>query len=135
VIQIRSIVVRRAVSSVLLPLYLCSCSSWQVPSASPEQVVKEDQPWRIRVTLTDSSTIEMEKPHIVGDTLRGLVGGTDDSVKVENDVLLADIATLSVFKADSKKTKQFSLAMIGVALFVLVAVGTPITDCSDSDSC
>jgi len=111
VIQIRSIVVRRAVSSVLLPLYLCSCSSWQVPSASPEQVVKEDQPWR------------------------GLVGGTDDSVKVENDVLLADIATLSVFKADSKKTKRFSLAMIGVALFVLVAVGTPITDCSDSDSC
>jgi len=135
VTRIRSTVVRRAVSSVLLPLYLCSCSSWQVPSASPEQVVKEDQPWRIRVTLTDSSTIEMEKPHIVGDTLRGLVGGTDDSVKVENDVLLADIATLSVFKADSKKTKRFSLAMIGVALFVLVAVGTPITDCSDSDSC
>ena len=131
----RSTVVRRAVSSVLLLLYLCSCSSWQVPSASPEQVVKEDQPYLIQVTLTDSSTIQMEKPHIVGDTLRGLVGGTDDSVKVENDVLLANIATLSVFKADSKKTKQFSLAMIGVALFVLVAVGTPITDCSDSDSC
>ena len=87
---------RRILSCILLPVYLSSCTSWQVQPVSPEQVVTEDQPSKIRVTLTDSSELEMEQPRIVGDTLRGLVKGkpSSDVVKdgriplLERDVLL-----------------------------------------------
>ncbi len=118
----RSVTVRRVLSSILLPVYLSSCTSWQVQPVSPEQVVTEDQPSKIRVTLTDSSELEMEQPRIVGDTLRGLVkGGADDSL-VERDVLLADIATVRVKKTDPGRTAFLGLgiaAVIGGAVFAI----------------
>ncbi len=126
----RSITVRRFVGSILLPVYLSSCTSWQVQSVSPEQAITEDQPSKVRVTLTDSSTVEMEQPRIVGDTLRGLVKGkpSSDAVKdgrislLERDVLLADIATLRVRKTSVGKSVLLGLgivAVIGGAVFAI----------------
>ncbi len=113
---------RRILSCILLPVYLSSCTSWQVQSVSPEQVVTEGEPSKIRVTLTDSSELEMEQPRMVGDTLRGLVkGGADDSL-VERDVLLADIVTVRVKKTDPGRTAFLGLgivAVIGGAVFAI----------------
>jgi len=121
-----SITVRRVLSSILLPVYLSSCTSWQVQSVSPEQVVTEDQPSAIRVTLTDSSKLEMEQPRIVGDTLRGLVKGESNDSLVERDVLLVEIATVRIKKTDPGRTAFLGLgiaAIIGLAAFG-VAVGS-----------
>jgi len=129
----RTITVRRVLSAILLPAYLASCTSWQVPPVSPEQAITEDQPSKIRVTLTDGSTVEMEQPRIVGDTLRGLVfprsygggrakGGEDNSLG-ERDVLLADIATLTVAKPDVTKSVFLGLG-IGFVVGVAAAVAS-----------
>ncbi len=125
----RSITVRRVLSSILLPLYLSSCTYWQVPPVSPEQAITEDQPSKIRVTLTDSSTVEMEQPRIVGDTLRGLVKGAPPSnaqqgakyVRSERDVLLADIATVRIKKTNVART-------VGTALFAVAVVAILVSD-------
>ena len=121
-----SITIRRVLSSVLLPVYLSSCTSWQVQPVSPEQVVTEDQPSAIRVTLTDSSKLELEQPRIVGDTLRGLVKGESSDSLVERDVLLVEIATVRIKKTDPGRTAFLGLAIaaiIGLAAFG-VAVGS-----------
>lgn len=127
-----SITVRRLLSSILLPVYLSSCTSWQVQSVSPEQVVTEEDPSKIRVTLTDSSEVEMEQPRIVGDTLRGLVkAGADDSL-VERDVLLADIATVRIKKTDPGRTAFLGLgiaAVVGVAVFAAAICGDQSSGC------
>ncbi len=117
----RTITVRRVLSAILLPAYLASCTSWQVPPVSPEQAITEDQPSKIRVTLTDSSTVEMEQPRIVGDTLRGLVKGGEDDSLGERDVLLADIATLTVPKTDVTKSVFLGLGIAAGAFVVAVA--------------
>ena len=125
-VQMRSVTVRRVLSSILLPVYLSSCTSWQVQPVSPEQVVTEDQPSKIRVTLTDSSELEMEQPRIVGDTLRGLVkGGADDSL-VERDVLLADIATVRVKKTDATKSVLLGVGILAGVAVALVAASKAI---------
>ena len=126
----RSIAVRRVISALLLPAYLSSCTSWQVPPVSPEQAITEDQPSKVRVTLNDSTQLEMEQPRMVGDTLRGLVkGGTDDSL-VERDVLLADIATLKVAKGDAKKSVFLGLGILAGVFAVLLAAAVII--CADN---
>ena len=126
----RSITVRRVLSSILLPVYLASCTSWQVQTVSPEQVVTEDQPSKIRVTLTDSSELEMEQPRIVGDTLRGLVKGGADG---ERDVLLADIATVRVKKTDTGNSVLLGLG-IAAGVFAVAAVAFVI-DCHNRNLC
>ncbi len=123
----RSITVRRVLSSILLPAYLSSCKSWQVPPVRPEQVITEDQPSKVRITLSDSSTVEMEQPRIVGDTVRGTVKGPPPKdaqqgakyVITERDVLLADIAILRVKKTDVGETLWRGLVVVAlVALLV-----------------
>ncbi len=123
----RSITVRRVVSAILLPVYLSSCTSWQVPPVSPEQAITEDQPSKIQITLSDSSTVEMEQPRIVGDTVRGTVKGPPPKdaqqgakyVITERDVLLADIAILRVKKTDVGETLWRGLVVVAlVALLV-----------------
>ncbi len=131
----RSITVRRVISGILLPLYLSSCTYWQVPPVSPEQAITEDQPSKIRVTLTDSSTVEMEQPRIVGDTLRGLVkGGADDSL-VERDVLLADIATVRVKKTDAIKSVLLFGGILAGVLVALAAFCRPTHPAAADTAC
>ncbi len=56
---------------LLLPAFLAGCSSWYVQEVSPQQLITEDQPEKIRVTLTDGSQMVLEQPRVSGDTLMG----------------------------------------------------------------
>ena len=131
----RSITVRRVLSSILLPAYLSSCKSWQVPPVSPEQAITEDQPSKVQITLSDSSTVEMEQPRIVGDTVRGTVKGPPPKdaqqgakyVITERDVLLADIATLRVKKTDVGKTLWRGL-LVAAMVALLVSKAAALSD-------
>jgi len=102
-----------------------------VSPVSPEQAITEDQPSSIQMTLTDSSTVEMNQPAIVGDTVRGIVEGPParDAPRgtqytlVERDIPLADIATLRVAKTDVAKSILLPLAWMAGAIVVGVALG------------
>lgn len=120
---------RRLVSSVLLAVYLSSCTSWQPLPVSPEQAIAEDYPSKIRLTLSDGSRLEMEQPRIVGDTVRGAV--RNNSSLVERDVLLADIVTLKVRKSDVAKSILLFSGLVAVASLALMAESYR---CSSSES-
>ena len=125
----RSPMLHRALSAVLLPAYLSACTSWQVPTVSPEQAITEDQPSKVRVTLTDSSVVEMEQPRIVGDTLRGVVKSEAADSLVERDVLLADIANLEVSKTDATNSVLLGLGIVAGA--IVVGAALYVISCAD----
>ena len=63
---------RSIIAAVVLPMYLASCTSWQVQELAPAQVLQQEQPAKIRVTRTSSQFV-LENPAISGDTLSGFV--------------------------------------------------------------
>ena len=93
---------RRILSCILLPAYVGSCTSWRVEPVSPAQVVNQDQPSTIRVTLNDGSRFELDSPVVSGDTLLGLAKSESNAQRA---VLLADISRVETpGKWDSVKT-------------------------------
>ncbi len=66
---------RRAISLTLIAAMLgqtVACATWQRQEVSPQRVIAEERPDKVRVTLTDGSQVELADPVVVGDTLRGL---------------------------------------------------------------
>jgi hypothetical protein len=106
---------RQFIGWMLLSVYLTSCSSWHVQPVSPEQVVSEDQPSEVRVTLVDSSQFVMKEPRVSGDTLSGLVSGG------QQDILLSDISRMEVKRGNVLKTLGFVVGVAGALVIICVA--------------
>ncbi len=134
--------IHRILSCILLPAYLSSCTTWQVQRASPEQVVTEDQPSKVRVTTTDQSELVVEKPRVSGDTLLGLgdwnvsLTGSVYTVSDTGSALqipLADISHLAIKKTDATKTVFLGLG-IAAGVFAVLAVAFVI-ECKNQNAC
>jgi hypothetical protein len=63
---------RQIIACLLLPTYLAACTTWKTQEASPQQVLADEQPDRVRVELADGSRIVLEHPVVSGDTLMGV---------------------------------------------------------------
>jgi hypothetical protein len=50
-----------------------ACTGWQTVQVSPEQLVAEQHPNKVRVTRQDGSRIEVEDPTVAEDTLLGTI--------------------------------------------------------------
>jgi hypothetical protein len=72
--------------------------SWNTQEASPQQVLEDEQPDKVRVTLSDGSQVVLEEPEVSGDTLTGVATGQQRSIP------LADVSALAVRKADASRT-------------------------------
>ena len=62
----------RAALLLFLVLNLTACQTWQsvsLDAISPAQVIEEDQPDRVRVTMQDRTQMELERPVVDGDEL------------------------------------------------------------------
>ena len=62
----------RAVLLLFLLLYLTACQTWHsvsLDAISPAQLIEEDQPDRVRVTMQDRTQMELERPVVDGDEL------------------------------------------------------------------
>ena len=60
----------RAALLLFLVLNLTACQTWQsvsLDATSPAQVIEEDQPDRVRVTMQDRTQMELERPVVDGD--------------------------------------------------------------------
>ena len=107
---------KRFVACVLLPCQLLACKNWQTQEVSPEQVITEQQPDQIRVTLTDGTQRFLAEPRLSGDTLIGHDG--DQSVSLP----LVEVEHIAVLKTDARATTiVVILGVVGV-----VAAGTAI---------
>ena len=116
---------RRVLNCILLPAYVASCTSWRVEPVSPAQVVSQDEPSTIRVTLNDGTRFELNSPVVSGDTLLGLVKTEGYGQRA---VLLADISRVEIRKGDALKTVGL---VVGLAL-LFVGIATTVA-CASSD--
>src|SRR4026209_45256 len=66
--------------TILLCLVTAGCSKWYPQPLTPQQVVSEMHPKRIRVTLTDSSVLVLKHPVTSGDSIAGTINGTRAAV-------------------------------------------------------
>jgi hypothetical protein len=108
----------RSIASLLLAtVTLAACTSWQVQSVSPEQVVATQHPAAVRVQRVDSSSVVLDSPHIVSDTLVGAKGGQRTGVP------LAHIAYVSVQHGNAiAKSVGLVLGLALVTFGILVLI-------------
>ena len=127
---------RRILSCILLPAYLSSCTAWHVQSASPAQVVQEEQPSRIRVTTTSDSVVILQEPRVSGDTLVGFgkrnFSGTPDTASALK-IPLADISHVALHKTNAGKSVLLGLGI--VVGFVAVISVLYVATCDDALTC
>jgi hypothetical protein len=57
---------------VLVFAYLSACTKWQVQEVSPQQVLTQHQPEKLRVSLVDNMEVVLGQPEIRGDSLYGV---------------------------------------------------------------
>ncbi len=98
---------RRFVCAALLPCYLAACTSWQTQEVSPEQALADEQPDKVRVTLTDGSQVEVHQPTVARDTLTGFSDGHQVSVP------LASVSELELRESDTGKTIWLTVGIVG----------------------
>ena len=69
-----------ALRTILLCLLAAGCPRWHTQPLTPQQVVSEMHPKRIRVTLTDSSVLVLRHPVTSGDSIAGKINGMRTAV-------------------------------------------------------
>ena len=125
---------RRILSCILLPAYLSSCTAWHVQSASPAQVVQEEQPSRIQVTTTSDSVVILQEPSVSGDTLVGFVkrnfSGAPDTASALK-IPLADISHVALHKTNAGKSVLLGL---GIVVGMIVVSAAVVAATCDSDA-
>ena len=117
---------RRLIACILLPAYLAACSTWTTQEVSPQQVIGEEQPDMVRVTLTDGSQVEVYQPRVSGDTLMGLREGQQVSIP------LASVTQLELREGDTGKSIAAAGIVVGVGALL---VGGFFIWCAQSEEC
>jgi hypothetical protein len=79
-----------ALRTMLLCLLAAGCAQWHAQPLTPQQVVAEMHPKRIRVTLTDSSVLLLKHPVTSGDSIAGMVHGKRSAVPMDR-IARADV--------------------------------------------
>jgi hypothetical protein len=116
--------VHRAVAGLLLlATTLAACTSWQVQTVTPEQVVTTQHPSTVRVQRLDGTRAVVDDPRIGGDSLLGLTIGKPIGVP------LADIHQVAVKRGNAGKTVGLVLA-VTVGVIVLAGVMCEASDCT-----
>ena len=100
---------RRLVACILLPCWLLACSSWKTQQTSPQQVLGNEQPGKVRVTLTDGSREVLQDPSVSGDTLTGV---RDDGEQVS--IPLTSVSALELREGDAVKSVLLTVGILGV---------------------
>ena len=108
----------RAVLLLFLLLNLTACQTWQsvsLDAISPDQLIEEDQPDRVRVTGGGVLDLELVSPSVEGDQL---VGAGDVAVPLE-DILRLEVRGLHILRTIG----VVPLAMLGGVLLGMLLCG------------
>lgn len=99
---------------IALALASSGCGAgWQIEQLTPVQVMERKRPERVRVQLVDESSIELNRPSMVGDSLYGVQRGG-----VRRAIPLAAVTRLDTpgFN-DMGKAALVALVILSVAAF------------------
>ena len=106
---------------VLLTASLTACTKWQVQAVSPQQLLAERQPARVRITRADHTAIILRHPELVGDTLYGIARDSAGPAGPRQGVPLSDIAQVAIRRQDPLATGLLALgsaALAGVGVLI-----------------
>jgi hypothetical protein len=107
---------RRAISAVLLVLYLPACTFWQTTNTPLPEITGPPEPAAsVRVTTVAGEEIELQDPRVHADTLIG--GAVPDTGWVY--LPLSDIERVEVKQRSLWKTLVGSVLLVGIALLAL----------------
>ena len=98
----------RAVLLLFLLLNLTACQTWNsvsLDAISPAQVIEEDQPDRVRVTMQDRTQMELERSVVDGDEF--VAAGESVSLA---DVRLLEIGKISLVPQDAQLQEPQTVA-------------------------
>jgi len=56
---------------VLVFAYLSACTKWQVQQVSPQQILAQSQPAKLRVSLVDKTDIVLQRPRYAATACMG----------------------------------------------------------------
>jgi hypothetical protein len=88
----------RLFAAVVLTTVLPACTSWQVESVAPEQVIARDHPDRLRVDRKDSTQVILFQPRLSGDSLIGFQSPSELSIP------LSDVSSVAEHKLNVGET-------------------------------
>ena len=134
--RMRTPLARRVIAALLLVL-LTACQSWQPTTVSPQQLIPEEQPSPVRVTLTNGETVTIKDPTMRNDSIVG-VTDADGALRTSAvGVALRDVRLLEVQHFSVTKTVGLvfgtavglAAVVIGLGYVILCKVG----DCNFSN--
>jgi hypothetical protein len=103
---------RRSVATVLLAVHLPACHYWAEPNGlTPQQYVDRERPAEARVTLTDSSTVLLQRPWVSSDTLWG--GSASGLLR---GVPLSSVQHIQVRESDGTATVFLVVGLVALAV-------------------
>ena len=109
----------RPVALLMLVLHLTGCYSWRTTTASPAQLIVDEQPSTVRVTLTDGTQRTLPDPTVRNDSISG--------------VALSDVRAVEVRSFSTGKTLglivgvPLGLAAVGVVYLLIVCANNGCT--------
>ena len=113
--------VRAAVSYFLVALCLSGCATWAPVQKDRLASAMERRPQRVRV-VTSGSTLELAKPALSGDTLRGRVDERDTALP------LSAVDSLWIRRNNRKLTRIVAITTVAIAAaFAIAAASTSKT--------
>jgi hypothetical protein len=109
--------------------------SWKTQEVSPQQVIAEEQPTKVRVTRTDGLMITVKEPAVSGDSIVGVCTRLTGPGGVEGDPIvcgqsvsipLASVAKLEVSSPNTGASIGLAGALAVAAAGVLLVIGLNI---------
>jgi len=114
---------------LFLLLHLTACQAWQsvsLDAISPDQLIEEDRPDRVRVTMPDGTQVELENPSVEGDELVASGGFSMPS---------ADVVILESRKFSMDRTMILLGGVVVGVLAVAMAVVLATIEICDGSIC
>lgn len=108
---------RRLPAALLLvvPL-LAGCHSWRPTTVAPQEVIAEQRPRTVRVTLSDGSLVTMSDPMVVVDSI---VGSTDSGTA---RIPAADVRALEVERLSATRTLALVVGYASTIVTVIAVI-------------
>ncbi len=119
---------RRFIAALLLVL-LTACHSWRPTTVSPQQLILEERPSRVRVTLTDGETVTVKDPTMRNDSIVGVTDAVGALMTRGVGVASRDVRSLEVRGFSVTKNIVLAVSLIWLTGSTLARDGTCGSGC------
>lgn len=113
----------RPIALLLLMLHLAACTSWQLSTVSPPQLIQEEEPGLVRLTQMNGDRSVVDNPEIRGDSI--VSGDTRSCKRLDcrrSSVVISDIAQIEVGRPSQSRTAAL-VAIFVLSPIVVLAIG------------